>query len=430
MVIPLTMDSDDDTCPITVTNHDVQINELLCFVSCKSRVMSILQISKLCCDFYANSAIQEAKDVLLGSISMPETDKRKSRRKTRVAETTMQDIITIFYEMKPRMMPTFVAKDLNNLPPLSMNNFDMAHIIEEMSEIKCKMSILQEAQEKSLAVHAVLCNDAQQHAQSTAETDGTGDRVSANPENRGPHPEVAVPQLEDAEPQPEVEGTAPKSPAVVFNITGDAVEHGMDGNDDDILNLAHIQGAMPPRGGQHRPSTPTGRRQPEPPQSPTNSMMSNTSYASLVRNGQLNNQPRRNGRELRYDNHQGNRKHNRNNATLGTGSRRRDDDVITGSGRNFDICSSGHQRRRSDPKYREVIGVFVSRLQRNTRAADIERHVSRVFGLRLKCDPVPTKFDTYTSYRIRASTCDTKTLLNSNKWPENVLVKEYYKVIY
>ena len=90
--------------------------------------------------------------------------------------------------------------------------------------------------------------------------DGTGDGVPANPENRGPHPEVAVPQLDDAEPQPEVEGIAPKSPAVVFNITGDAVEHGMDGNDDDILNLAHIQGAMPPRGGQHRPSTPTGRR--------------------------------------------------------------------------------------------------------------------------------------------------------------------------
>ena len=127
---------------------------------------------------------------------------------------------------------------------------------------------------------------------------------------------------------------------------------------------------------------------------------------------------------------QGNRKHNGNNATLGTGSRRRDDDVITGSGRNFDICSSGHQRRRSDLKYREVIGVFVSRLQRNTRAADIERHVSRVFGLRLKCDPVPTKFDTYTSYHKRASTREIKTLLNSNKWPENVLVKEYYKVIY
>ena len=113
-----------------------------------------------------NSAIQEAKDMLLSSISLPEFDKRKTRRKTRIAETNMQDIITIFYEMKPREMPVFVAKNVNNLPPLSMNNFDMAHIIEEMSNIKCKMSILQEAQEKSLAVHAALCNDVPERAHS------------------------------------------------------------------------------------------------------------------------------------------------------------------------------------------------------------------------------------------------------------------------
>ena len=80
---------------------------------------------------------------------------------------------------------------------------------------------------------------------------------------------------------------------------------------------------------------------------------------------------------------------------------RGDDELITGSGRNFDICASDHQRRRFPPKYREVIGVFVSRLQKTTRAADAERHVTRVFGLRLKCEPVPTKYDTYTSYRIR-----------------------------
>ena len=94
--------------------------------------------------------------------------------------------------MKQRMMPTFVAKDLNNLPPVSMNNFDMAHIIEEMCEITCKMSILQEAQQKSLAVNAALCNDVQQHAQSTAETSTAGDRVPANLEIE-PHQEDAVP---------------------------------------------------------------------------------------------------------------------------------------------------------------------------------------------------------------------------------------------
>ena len=146
------MGTEGDDCPITITNHDVQINELLCFVGCKSRVMSNPQISKLCCDFYAISTIQEAKDMLLGSISLPETDKRKTRRRTTVAKTNMQDIITIFYEMKPREMPVFVAKNLNNLPPLSMDKFDMAHIIETMSDIQSKMLILQEAQEKSLSV--------------------------------------------------------------------------------------------------------------------------------------------------------------------------------------------------------------------------------------------------------------------------------------
>ena len=119
--------AEDDACPITITNHDIQINELLSFVSCKSRVMSNPHISKLCSDFYTNTAIQEAKDVLLGSISLPESDKRKSRRKTKIAATNMQDIITIFYEMKPREMPVFVAENLNNLPPLSMNNFDVTH---------------------------------------------------------------------------------------------------------------------------------------------------------------------------------------------------------------------------------------------------------------------------------------------------------------
>ena len=74
--------------------------------------------------------------------------------------------------------------------------------------------------------------------------------------------EDAGPQLEHAESQPEAADTASKSPAVVFNITGDASEHGMDRNDDVIVDLARIQGAMSPRGGQHPPSTPTGRLQP------------------------------------------------------------------------------------------------------------------------------------------------------------------------
>ena len=90
------------------------------------------QLSKLCLDFNDVHTIPTAKDVLLKSVSHPEGDKWKSRRTTKIAETNMQDIITIFYEMNPGDEPLFVARNLNNVPPLSMNNFDMSHIIEEI----------------------------------------------------------------------------------------------------------------------------------------------------------------------------------------------------------------------------------------------------------------------------------------------------------
>ena len=61
--------------------------------------------------------------------------------------------------MEPREMPVFVPENLNKLPPLSMNNFDMAPVIEEIVGIKCKMALLQEAREKSFVVHVALCDD-------------------------------------------------------------------------------------------------------------------------------------------------------------------------------------------------------------------------------------------------------------------------------
>ena len=114
---------------------------------------------------------------------------------------------------------------------------------------------------------------------------------------------------------------------------------------------------MPPVKRPPRPSTPINVPPTGQPQSLNDSIMSNTSYASLVRNGQLNQQSVQGG----YGgHHRRNRKLNKRNTAFGNDNQRRDDDVITGSRRNFDICASDHQRRRFPPKYREVIGVHYS----------------------------------------------------------------------
>ena len=58
--------------------------------------------------------------------------------------------------------------------------------------------------------------------------------------------------------------------------------------------------------------------------------------------------------------------------------RREKDDVITGSGRTFSLQGSFPQ---GYAKYRECVGVFVSRLHKDTRVRHVERHVLNVTHL-------------------------------------------------
>ena len=75
------------------------------------------------------------------------------------------------------------------------------------------------------------------------------------------------------------------------------------------------------------------------------------------------------------------------------------------------------------------VGVFVSRLHKDTRVRPVEGHVLNVTGLHVKCESIPTKYGTYESYCICCSTENTKQLLDSAMWPYNVIVKQYFKVI-
>ena len=410
----------NDTCPIKIVRHDVQINELLCFVGSKSQIMANPQISKLCCDFYDISTIQTAKDVLLRSVSLPEGDKRKSRRRSKISQTNMQDIITIFYEMKPGEHPVFVAKNLNNLPPLTMNNFDMSHIIEEMSCIKAKLKILQEAQETSLAVHAAMCNDVKSPTGANSTSGSTQTSVIATPPSSQPPcspPDVPTPR--------------PYSAVVRANMEH-SITHDMDGSNEDILRLARIQGRYRPSGP---PQLPASRQQPG---SPANSMVSLSSYSSLIRRNEarsIQQRPKNNlntiihkrTNQRQADDVTRNRRVADNSSMPSRNAKR--EDVITGSGHNFNICSAKPPRKHNY-RYRECVGVFVSRLHRDTRVKDVERHVLRVSGLRVKCEPIPTKYDTHMSYCIRVPEEDRNILLNSEMWPRNVIVKQYFKVIY
>ena len=71
----------------------------------------------------------------------------------------MKDILNVFLGLTLEDIPLFVANNLHNLPPLSMDNFDMSRLIRDMESIKLQMKVLQEAQETSLSAHVAICRE-------------------------------------------------------------------------------------------------------------------------------------------------------------------------------------------------------------------------------------------------------------------------------
>ena len=167
--------SDDDAVPvdappvtpITVHNKGPVTNELLCYVSCKIRICTFDVIVKMCTDFYDTDVIAVAKDALMECVTLPEADKRSGRRRANLKEVHMKDIVSILLEIKPEDVPLFLASDLNNVPPMSLNNFDMSRIITDMEVLKSQMKIIQEAQETALRAHVALCRETTNQSTST-----------------------------------------------------------------------------------------------------------------------------------------------------------------------------------------------------------------------------------------------------------------------
>ena len=159
--------------------------------------------------------------------------------------------------------------------------------------------------------------------------------------------------------------------------------------------------------------------------------MSETSYASVVRREQLN-QQRRSVADPANRVNRGNRYNPNHNEqrTVNPDKSRTRPEVIGGSGLNFELKPSDYLSKRDSYKKKEqCIGLFVSRVKQFTRARDVARHVYTVTGLSLKCVPLPAKFDSYTSFCVHASTKDTNTLLNPKYWPQGVIVRKYNQTI-
>ena len=158
------------------------INELLCFVSNKLSSMPYDMLIKLCTDFYKADDISCAKYIMY-TLRLHQDIRRKVKPIVVMRRPTVTCRTLLIYCLNYLFM--FVCKNLSNLPPLSMNNFDMASVIKKLEQLQQQVNLLTDNQNKCVDAHVTLCNNLMPSGQGTAEKLHGGEPTQTNSTTQG-----------------------------------------------------------------------------------------------------------------------------------------------------------------------------------------------------------------------------------------------------
>ena len=124
------MGSDDED------SKGIIIDEVLCYIQNKMKILSVDNIVILCEPVFDAEQVESAKEILF-DLCHQEND--KTERKTRIGqhknERNIRDICNLFEE-KGNDAPVFVAQDLNNLPPVTINCLDVSLLLSENKRLQ------------------------------------------------------------------------------------------------------------------------------------------------------------------------------------------------------------------------------------------------------------------------------------------------------
>ena len=133
--------------PSRHTRNHVTVNELLCFIFNKMNKLPQDHIIKLCSDFYDVEEIDAGKHLLYSDTEHVRNSrlryiKRKGENKKK---NDLQDIMHAFNSIELCNMPTYVASDLGNLPPLTAYDTDVVGLHRDVQELKASMRLILES---------------------------------------------------------------------------------------------------------------------------------------------------------------------------------------------------------------------------------------------------------------------------------------------
>ncbi|KAH9637599.1 hypothetical protein HF086_014763 [Spodoptera exigua] len=98
---------------------------------------------KLCMSSFSSEEIESAKSLLFESV--PTAKKKINRKKDGRSKRDLFDVISLFKEVDPDLIPVFVARDLQKLPPIHFDHVDPTKLLKDLLIIQNELRTIKES---------------------------------------------------------------------------------------------------------------------------------------------------------------------------------------------------------------------------------------------------------------------------------------------
>lgn len=128
-------------------NCNVVISEVLCYIQYKLDVIDTESLKKMCDSTFSEEEIEYAKKLLFESVTTkthPLVTRRHGNQPGGKKMRNLEDIICFFKEVDPDSIPVFVARDLQKLPPTSIDHIDCVTLLKDVIKMRNELDNFKE----------------------------------------------------------------------------------------------------------------------------------------------------------------------------------------------------------------------------------------------------------------------------------------------
>lgn len=118
-------------------NCNLVVDEMLSYIQNKLSLIDEESLIKICLSTFTSVQIEKSKSLLFESLP---SDQRKPARKGQGKDNrVLNDIISVFKVTEPDVMPVFVARDLEKLPPITFDHLDVSKLLKDLTVVQAEI---------------------------------------------------------------------------------------------------------------------------------------------------------------------------------------------------------------------------------------------------------------------------------------------------